>query len=67
MKLFNIVREIDNTGISGTGIVAEGVIFDDGSVVLRWLGELSTIVLHKNIESVEKISCSHSKSKIVYL
>ena len=36
-RLFSLVRLEDVTGISGTGIVAEGVQFSDGTAVLRWL------------------------------
>lgn len=67
MKIFNLVREQDNTGISGLGIVASGVEFDDGLCVLRWKGEYKTTVIHESIESIKKINCSHSKSTIVYL
>lgn len=67
MKLFVIKRIEDNTGLSGTGIVADGVEFDDGQVVLKWRGEISTIVIHKNLENVKKLSCSHSKSEIVFM
>lgn len=31
-----MVRSEDETGISGTGVVAEGVEFLDGTVVIRW-------------------------------
>lgn len=31
-----MVRTEDETGISGTGVVAEGVEFLDGRVVIRW-------------------------------
>lgn len=37
MRLFYLVRTEDVTGTSGTGIVAEGVQFTDGTVVLRWV------------------------------
>ncbi len=36
-RRFNLMRNIDRSGISGTGIVAEGVEFSDGQVVLCWL------------------------------
>lgn len=35
-RRFALVRNIDDTGVSGTGTVAEGVIFSDGTAVLRW-------------------------------
>lgn len=47
----------DVTGISGTGVVAEGVQFTDGVVVLQWLGKWPTsVVFHeRGIESVAAI------------
>ncbi len=37
-RRFLLDRIIDPTGVSGTGIVAEGVEFTDGSVAIRWRG-----------------------------
>lgn len=34
---FELVRHEDNTGTSGTGIVAVGVEFPDGAVCMQWL------------------------------
>lgn len=39
MQVFWLIRDEDVTGVSGTGIVAEGVVFEDGKVALRWLVE----------------------------
>jgi len=36
MRTFWLDREVDVSGVSGTGKVAEGVEFAGGSVVLRW-------------------------------
>lgn len=36
MRPFMMIRDDDETGISGTGVVAEGVQFSDGVVVIRW-------------------------------
>ena len=38
MLLFELDREEDPSGVSGTGVVAKGTIFDDGSVAVRWPG-----------------------------
>ena len=35
-RRFRLVRHEDNTGVSGEGIVAHGVEFADGAVVLQW-------------------------------
>lgn len=37
LRRFHLVRHQDITGISGTGIVAEGAVFTDGTTVVRWL------------------------------
>ena len=38
--------------MSGTGIVAEGVQFTDGAVVMRWLGGEPTFEILKDIGAV---------------
>lgn len=37
MNTFVLNRTEDETGISGTGIVAEGIEFSNGKVVLCWI------------------------------
>lgn len=37
-RLFELIRSKDISGVSGTGVVAEGVEFTDGSIALRWKG-----------------------------
>lgn len=74
-KRFVLQRDEDETGISGTGVVAEGVEFSDGVVALRWLvpasapgaGNPTSVVFHDNgISSVEKIHGHNGKTKIVW-
>lgn len=43
MRTFSLVRKEDVSGVSGTGVVAEGVIFHDGQVVLSWFGQHHSI------------------------
>lgn len=60
MRRFELRRDVDVTGISGTGVVAEGVEFSDRTVVLRWLRTGTsrpehvrpTTVVHDDIDSV---------------
>lgn len=78
MRRFQLVRTIDVTGISGTGPVAEGIQFSDGSVVLRWLapyiaathrerGVKPTTVLHEDTTSVIALHGHNGSSEIVWL
>jgi hypothetical protein len=56
------------TGISGSGKIAEGVEFSDGSVVLRWLTEWPTsVVFHdRGIKAVEKVHGHGGATRIVF-
>ena len=37
MRRFQLRRTIDHSGVSGTGIIAEGIIFSSGAVVMSWV------------------------------
>jgi hypothetical protein len=51
-RTFELVRYRDPSGVSGTGVVAEGCEFSDGSVALRWRGDNPATAVWPNIESV---------------
>lgn len=69
MRAFHLVRDVDETGVSGTGVVAEGVEFSSGVVALTWLSEWPTsVVFHdRGIESVEAIHGHGGKTRIMFL
>lgn len=64
MRRFRIDRKVDVTGVSGTGCVAQGVVFSDGTTVVRWLGEHPTTTVHPSVESVEHIHLHGGASSI---
>jgi hypothetical protein len=41
-RRFELVRHRDVSGVSGTGVVAEGIEWSDGTVALRWGGHYPT-------------------------
>lgn len=43
-RRFHLLRHRDVSGISGTGVVALGVRWPDGTASVRWLGERPSIV-----------------------
>ena len=45
MRTFTVERGNDESGISGTGIVMEGVQFSDGRVAIQWLTTPSSLVI----------------------
>ncbi len=66
MKLFTLMRDVDPSGVSGLGEVAEGVEFSDGAVVLRWRGEAGSTAIHDNIENVKRVHGHDGATRIVY-
>lgn len=66
MRTFVLQRDEDETGISGTGTVAEGVMFSDGSIVLRWRGVHRSTVLWDSIDDVQAIHGHQGKTRIVW-
>lgn len=67
MRRFHLVRDEDVTGLSGTGIVAEGVEFSTGEVVMRWMTERYSLVYWQNIEDAEYIHGHGGKTKVIWL
>lgn len=68
MRLFELHRTRDVSGISGTGVVAQGVEFDDGKVALRWLRPTGnhTTSIFDNIAAVEVIHGHKGAGSIVF-
>jgi hypothetical protein len=53
MRRFRLKRTEDESGVSGTGYVAEGVKFSDGTAVLRWLTDTSSMgIYHSPVEMI---------------
>lgn len=67
MRTFELHRNHDVSGISGTGVVAEGVEFSDGTVVLRWIpGEHQSTVVWPSLDAVEAIHGHGGATEIVW-
>lgn len=67
IKTFSLQRDFDVSGISGTGLVAEGVQFSDGTVVVRWItGDHHSTVAWDSIEAVEAIHGHGGLTQVVW-
>ena len=49
---FHLVRHRDVSGISGTGVVAEGVVWSSGAVALHWPGSPQATSIWSGIDSL---------------
>ena len=67
MRRFFLARDVDISGVSGTGVIAEGVRWTDGSAVIHWLGVWPTTTLHQSIESVEAIHGHDGATRIEWV
>jgi hypothetical protein len=57
-------RTEDETGISGTGRVAEGVRFSDGKIVLRWMTDTRSTCFYDSFSDVMTIHGHGGKTKL---
>jgi len=67
VRRFVLQRNEDVSGVSGTGVVAEGVEFSDGTVVIRWRGEYSSTVIWPDLRHVEVIHGHDGRTVIQFL
>jgi hypothetical protein len=63
--LFTLERDVDVSGISGTGVVADGAIWPDGTVSVRWRGERPSIVHWGHMGDVKAIHGHNGSTRIV--
>ena len=66
MRLFYLERKEDVHGISGTGIVAVGVVLPSGRCVLEWLGAEVTETIFENIEQITRIHGHNGATLVKY-
>lgn len=49
MRRFHLIRQEDKTGVSGTGVVAEGILFSTGKCVIAWLTTYRSIAVYDSL------------------
>lgn len=67
MRRFRVKREEDESGVSGTGVVAEGVEFENGKVALQWLSNKASFGIYDNIKQVRDIHGHGGKTRISWV
>ena len=66
LRRWHLLRIEDESGVSGTGIVASGVEFHDGTVAYRWRTDPSSYCVQDSIEEVEEIRSHGGRTHIVW-
>ena len=67
MRNFLLIRMKDISGCSGTGIVAEGVVFSDGSAILKWLRKPYSLGIYKSITHLLDLHGHNGNTKIQFI
>jgi hypothetical protein len=66
-RAFELVRYRDPSGISGIGVVAEGCVFTDGSVALRWRGNNPATAIWPDLDSMLAVHGHHGSTEVRWL
>ena len=67
MRRFILQRNENVSGTSGTGIVAEGVQFTDGTVAVRWRSMIASHVIYLNVHAAEQIDCHGGATRLKWI
>jgi hypothetical protein len=66
-RRFHLIRREDETGVSGTGVIVEGVEFTDGTIALRWLTGTTSTAVYASIDDVRTIHGHGGKTVVMWL
>lgn len=64
--LFTLVRDEDESGVSGTGVVADGVRWPDGHVALHWRTKYTSTAVYESMETLRCIHGHGGKTRVVW-
>lgn len=67
IQRFQLHRDADATGVSGTGVICEGVQFTDGTCVLRWLTDHRSTAVYASMDDLVAIHGHDGATRVVWL
>lgn len=68
LRRFVLDRVIDVTGVSGVGLIAEGMEWSDGTASVRWTGEHNSITYWPGgVQVLEAVHGHGGATKVIYL
>lgn len=67
MRRFILRQTQDISGVSGTGDVAEGILFSNGKVVLAWRGQWPGVEVADSVEQVVQVHGHVGATVLVWL
>lgn len=67
MRRFYLVRAEDVSGMSGTGVKAAGVVFDDGMTVVHWFTQFGGTEVYRSLRQCEECHGHAGRTKIIFI
>jgi hypothetical protein len=67
MRTFRVVRDVDISGVSGTGDVAQGVTFFDGQTVVRWVSPTPSTNIYDSMADFLVVHGHNGSTRVEYL
>lgn len=67
MRRFRVLRDIDVSGVSGVGYVAEGVLFRTGQCAVCWRSDHSSVNIYKTLDDVIFVHGHGGSTKIEFV
>jgi hypothetical protein len=65
-RVFHLQRDLDVTGVSGGGRVADGVLWPDGTVTVRWRGDKPSTAVWGSLADAQAVHGHGGATRIVF-
>ena len=65
IKHFYLQRNEDVSGKSGTGIVARGVIFESGKIIMEWRTYTHSLSIFDSLENLIEVHGHEGKTQVI--
>jgi len=66
IRTFHFQRDEDASGVSGTGVVAEGAIFSNTKIVLSWLTVHKSMAIYDSLAEMLAIHGHDGRTRLVW-
>jgi hypothetical protein len=66
-KRFYLERKEDVSGLSGTGIVAEGIEFINGLIAMSWLSPHPCVIIYPSIRQIEELHGHQGRTVVIWI
>lgn len=67
MRRFELHRDLDVTGLSGTGVIVEGVEFGDATCAIRWRSIHPSTAVFDSVRTVLAVHGHSGATRLVWL